>query len=111
MKAAAQTFLKGLIYAFAFWLLFYGVFRPLSSYFTSPSASDRAAEAQTQAQVKAYDEQLRRTSDYLKVTEEQQKRMDGIMKKQDTLLTEQEQLNRRMDAVLSAWEKQAKISR
>lgn len=98
LKASLIFCVKCATFTAIFWLLWLNVIRPIT---TAPQndTSSRQQDAQSKAQMDAYERQMERSNRLLDMTEDQQKRMD-----QD--LTAQEENTKRFDAVLKVWEKQ-----
>jgi flagellar biosynthesis/type III secretory pathway M-ring protein FliF/YscJ len=100
--------LKCFVLAIVFWSLWLFVVRPMMS--SAPSSSSQSSQTQDKEQealMKAYWEQVRQgnelQAEYKRqtaVSVEHQKRMEAI-------LTKQEELNRRFEAVIQRWEKNA----
>jgi hypothetical protein len=63
-----------------------------------------SAEAHSEMQMKAWDDQAKRSAEMLHEGELMQKRYDAIM-------TKQEQQVERLDAVISAWERQSGVKK
>jgi hypothetical protein len=96
------VFGRGFAYAISIWVVFAFIYRP---FFAGSPSSDNSADSakariQQQEQTRLYEEQTRIAGDQLAESARQQKRMDG-------LLTKQEEHAKRMDAVMSAWERQS----
>lgn len=92
---------RGLIYASCMLGMYALVYRPALS--TSASATS-AYEKQQAEQTRAYQEQVARSNAMFVESENQQKRMAEI-------LTKQEELVKRLDSVMSAWERQAGVTK
>jgi hypothetical protein len=101
---------KGLLYALSFWAVYAFVYTPLyylmhrNDDSASAEAQTASTEAQTNRQMKDWDDQFQRSAEMLRQSERIQKRYDAI-------LTQQEQQTRRMDAVISAWERQSGVKK
>jgi hypothetical protein len=94
----AATLGKGLLYALSFWAVYAFVYTPL--YYAMHKGDQTAsAEAHSEMQMKAWDEQAKHSAEMLREGELMQKRYETIM-------TRQEQLVDRVDTVVSAWERQ-----
>jgi len=99
----ASTLGKGLLYAFSFWAVYAFVYTPMYHLMHRGDES-ASAEAHSEMQMKAWDDQARRSAEMLHEGELLQKRYDAIM-------TTQEQQVQRMDAVISAWERQSGVKK
>lgn len=98
-KSVAIFCLKCATFSLIFWSLWLGIIRPLSTASSNESKGSTTQDAQSKAQMQAYDDQMIRTNRMLDVSEDQQKRMDQY-------LAAQEANAKRFDAILQVWEKQ-----
>jgi hypothetical protein len=85
-----------------FWVLWTGILNPILSRVEKKSTS--AQDAQTAAQVSAYEKQVARVNHQLDVVEAQQVRMEKN-------LSAQEENAKRFDAILNVWEKQGLLKK
>jgi flagellar biosynthesis/type III secretory pathway M-ring protein FliF/YscJ len=114
LAQSGRFVLKCFVLAIIFWSLWLFVVRPMMSSTPSSSSSSQSSQAQDKEQealMKAYWEQIRQgnelQAEYKRqtaITVEHQKRMEAI-------LTKQEELNRRFEAVIERWEKNAAPNR
>jgi hypothetical protein len=92
---------KGALYALAFWGVYAFVYTPA---YNAVYRSDGSTDAHADRQMKAWDDQSRRSGEMLQDAALMQRRYEA-------LLTRQEQQVERMDAILDAWERQAHIDK
>jgi hypothetical protein len=98
---AIAIFGRGCVYAISFWVVYALVYGP---FLAPPVKGNVSGEAQHDLQMRRYDEQQKKTGEFLQESERQQKRMDAI-------LTQQEEQAKRLNAVISAWERQGPSKR
>ncbi len=99
----ASTLGKGLLYALSFWAVYAFVYTPMY-YVLHRGDQSGSAEEHSEMQMKAWDDQAKRSAGMLHEGEQMQKRYDAIM-------TKQEQQVERLDAVISAWERQSGVKK
>ena len=92
---------KGALYALAFWGVYAFVYTPI---YNAVYHSDGSADEHSNRQMRAWDDQSRRSGEMLQDAALMQRRYEA-------LLTRQEQQIERMDAILDAWERQAHIDK
>lgn len=106
-KNILVLFGRGLVYAVCIWAVYAVLYRPIFSGSTSAAAAASANasyEKQQADQVRIYQEQVARTNAMYAESEMQQRRMAE-------LLTKQEELTKRLDLVMSAWERQSGVKK
>ena len=106
-KNILLLFGRGLVYAVCIWAVYAVLYRPIFSGSTSVAAATSANasyEKQQADQVRVYQEQVARTNAMYAESEIQQKRMAEV-------LTKQEELAKRLDVVMSAWERQSGVKK
>lgn len=103
-KKILLTFGRGLAYAICIWAVYAVLYRPIFSVSTSAAPSSASYEKQQTEQARTYQAQVARANAMFAESEVQQKRMAEF-------LTKQEELAKRLDVVMSAWEKQSGVKK
>lgn len=88
---------RGLVYSFAFWLVYFAIYQAPWSTGSTSSRSDEEARRQAQAW-KSYDEQQARTQAQMAASEAHLKRMDALVQTEERLMA-------RFEKVIESWER------
>ena len=102
LKAIGLFILKAVCFTVVFWVVWLYVLRPITS--PPQSTNTPSQDAQTKAQMDAYDRQANRFTEQQNVADVQQKRADK-------LLSIQEEQTERFNAILEKWEKQTGVKK
>ena len=98
VRQVFALFGRGLVYAVAFWLVYFGLLRLYPPF---GSAGEDKLQRQSE-QMKTYDKQAQRAAQLFVEAERQQSRTNAVISKQ-------EEQAKRLDAILERWERQSGI--